>query len=181
VYFGHPLGISRDHEDFYAIMIGTYILGGNFSARLMQTVRAEQGLTYGVYGWLAGVDDGNDGFWNVWGAFAPELLEQGRFATEEQLQKWVSEGVTAEELEAKKSTITGTFKVGLATTRGLAGQILSNAERGRPNSHLDNYPNIINALTLEQVNDAIKSYVDMDKTIFVAAGSVDEEGKPLEE
>ncbi len=181
VYFGQPLGISRDHEDFYAIMMGTFILGGNFSSRLMQTVRAEQGLTYGVYGWLAGVDDGNDGFWNVWGAFAPDLLEQGRIATEEQLNKWVNEGVTAEELDAKKSTITGTFKVGLATTRGLAGQILSNAERGRATSHLDNYPNVINALTLEQVNAAIRRYVDMDKAVFVAAGSVDASGQPLEE
>ncbi|MFC1550602.1 M16 family metallopeptidase [Candidatus Neomarinimicrobiota bacterium] len=181
VYFGQPLGISRDHEDFYPIMMGTFILGGNFSSRLMQTVRGEQGLTYGIYGWLAGIDDGNDGFWNVWSAFAPNLLEQGRVATVEQLNTWVNEGITAEELEAKKSTITGTFKVGLATTRGLAGQILTNAERGRETSHLDNYPNIINALTLEQVNAAIQRYVDMDKAVFVAAGSVDESGQPLEE
>jgi zinc protease len=176
MYIGQPIGISRDHGDYYPFMVGSFILGGNFSARLMQTVRNEQGLTYGIASWIAGIDDGNDGHWNVWGTFAPELLEKGREAAMEQLNIWVADGVSAEELDAKKSTITGTFKVGLATTRGMANQILTNAERGRPNSHLDNFPGIINALTLEQVNGAIKRYVDLEKTVFVAAGSVDEEG-----
>jgi zinc protease len=180
MYIGQPIGISRDHEDYYPFMVGSFILGGNFSARLMQTVRNEQGLTYGIAAWIAGIDDGNDGYWNVWGTFAPETLEKGREASMEQLDKWVADGVSADELAAKKSTITGTFKVGLATTRGMANQILTNAERGRPNSHLDNFPGIINALSLEQVNGAIKRYVDLEKTVFVAAGSVDEEGNLLD-
>ncbi|GIS47852.1 MAG: hypothetical protein Ct9H90mP20_5220 [Candidatus Neomarinimicrobiota bacterium] len=29
-------------------MMAIYILGGNFSARLMQTVRDKEGLTYGI-------------------------------------------------------------------------------------------------------------------------------------
>ncbi len=180
MYIGQPIGISRDHGDYYPFMVGSFILGGNFSARLMQTVRNEQGLTYGIASGVAGIDDGNDGYWNVWGTFAPELLEKGREAAMEQLNIWVADGVSAEELDAKKSTITGTFKVGLATTRGMANQILTNAEQGRPNSHLDNFPGIINALTLEQVNGAIKRYVDLEKTVFVAAGSVDEEGNLLD-
>jgi zinc protease len=161
-------------------MVGSFILGGNFSARLMQTVRNEQGLTYGIAAWIGGIDDGNDGYWNVWGTFSPELLEKGYEASMTQLEKWVNDGVSAEELIAKKSTITGTFKVGLATTRGMVNQILTNAERGRPNSHLDDFPGIINALTLERVNEAIKRYVNLEKIVFVAAGSVDDEGNPLE-
>ena len=82
-------------------------------------------------------------------------------------------------MDAKKSTITGSYKVGLATTRGLAGQILTNAERGRPNSYLDEFPSIINALTVDQINDVIKKYIDNDKLVFVAAGSLDKDGNPL--
>ena len=112
--------------------------------------------------------------------FSPKLLEKGYEASMTQLEKWVNDGVSADELIAKKSTITGTFKVGLATTRGMANQILTNAERGRSNSHLDDFPGIINALTLEQVNEAIKRYVNLEKIVFVAAGSVDDGGNPLE-
>jgi zinc protease len=181
LYLGQPIGIDRNHEDYYPLMIGVYILGGNFSARLMQTVRDEQGLTYGIGASVGGVDNGNDGYWYTRGTFAPQLLDQGRAATLEQIRRWVEDGVTAEELAAKKTTITGTYKVGLATTRGKAWQILTNAERGRPNEYLDQYPEIINSLTLDQVNGAIRKYVDLDHLVIVVAGSIDEEGKPLEE
>jgi zinc protease len=162
-------------------MVGTYILGGNFSARLMQTVRDEQGLTYNIQSWVGGVDNGNDGYWVTGGSFAPQLVDKGHDAAIEQLAKWIENGVTQAELDAKKSTISGSYKVGLATTRGLAGQILTNADRGRSNSYLDKFPELINALTLDQINKAIKKYVDIDKMVFVVAGSLDKDGKPLEE
>jgi zinc protease len=161
-------------------MVGTYILGGNFSARLMQTVRDEQGLTYGISSFIDGADNGNDGYWSIWSTFAPDLVQKGHDASIEQLEKWVGGGITKAELDAKKSTITGTYKVGLATTRGLTGQILTNAERGRANSYLDEFPERINALTVDQINGVITNYIDKDKLVFVAAGSLDKDGKLLE-
>ena len=171
---GLPIGIDRNHKDFYSLLVGTYILGGNFSARLMQTVRDEQGLTYGIQAWLGGIEHGNDGYWTIWATFAPQLVEQGQTAIMEQVTKWVTKGVSQAELDAKKSTITGTFKVGLANTRGIANQLLTNAERGRNTKYLDKFSQIINAITLEQVNETIKKYIDPEKLVFVAAGSFDE-------
>lgn len=179
IYIGLPIGIDRNHEDYYPLMVGTYILGGNFSARLMQTVRDEQGLTYSIQSWVGGIDNGNDGYWVTGGSFAPQMVDRGYKATIEQLAKWVESGITKAELTAKQSTITGSYKVGLATTSGLAGQILTNAERGRPNSYLDKFPELINALTVEQINNAIQKYIDKDRMFFIAAGSLDKDGKPL--
>ena len=181
IFIGLPIGIDRNHEDYYPLMFGTYILGGNFSARLMQTVRDEQGLTYNIQSWVGGVDNGNDGYWLIGGSFAPPTVGQGHDASIEQLNKWVENGVTKAEVDAKKSTITGSYKVGLATTRGLAGQILTNAERGRPNSYLDNFPELINALTVDQINNVIQKYINSDKLVFVAAGSLDKDGNTLGE
>ena len=181
IYIGLPIGIDRDHEDYYPLMFGTYILGGNFSARLMQTVRDEQGLTYNIQSWIGGVDNGNDGYWLIGGSFAPPMVAQGHEASIEQLNKWVEGGVTQAEVDAKKSTITGSYKVGLATTRGLAGQILTNAERGRPNSYLDDFPEMINELTVDQINNVIQKYINNEKLVFVAAGSLDKDGNPLGE
>ncbi len=179
IYIGVPIGIDRNHEDYYPLMFGTYILGGNFSARLMQTVRDEQGLTYNIQSWVGGVDNGNDGYWLIGGSFAPQMVDKGREASIEQLNKWLESGVTQAEVDAKKSTITGSYKVGLANTRGLAGQILTNAERGKPNNYMDDFPKLINALTVDQVNNVIQKYIDNEKLIFVAAGSLDKDGKPL--
>jgi predicted Zn-dependent peptidase len=72
----------------------------------------------------------------------------------------VAEGATAEELDAKKTTITGSYTVGLATTERLAQSILTNAERGFDLSYLDEFPEEIRALTLEEVNSAIQKYFD---------------------
>jgi predicted Zn-dependent peptidase len=179
MFLGLPIGIDRKHDDYYALMVGNYILGGNFAARLMQTVRDQMGLTYGIYSSVRGVNDDNDGYWSIWGTFAPNLLQDGKTATVDQVSGWIS-GVTEDELNAKKETITGSYKVGMATTGGLAGQILRNAERGYEDEMLDQYPSIIQDISLEEVNTAIKKYIDPKKLVIVAAGSVDETGKPLD-
>ena len=176
---GIPVGIDRDHPDYYALVLGNYILGGNFSARLMQTVRDQEGLTYGIGSRVRGVDSGNDGFWYVSGTFAPDLLNKGRASAMRQIKVWVNKGVSAEELENKKTTLTGSYKVGLATTSGLAGSILANAERGRDLSFLDAYPGIINGISLKDVNAAIKKYITVNKLVVVAAGTVDKNGNPI--
>ena len=152
-------------------MMGIYILGGNFSARLMQTVRDEQGLTYGIGSSIGGVKFGLDGYWSTWGTFAPDLIENGKAATMDQINNWYKNGITSDELDSKKSTITGTFKVGMDTTGGLVSQILSNAERNKDIKYLDKYVNSINDLTDEEVNSVIIKYIDPDKLTVVTAGS----------
>lgn len=179
MFFGAPIGIDRKHPDYYPLMLGNYILGGNFSARLMQSVRDEKGLTYGIYSSLRGVNNGDDGYWNVWGTFSPDFLKDGKEATIEQINLWI-DNVTENELNAKKETITGSYKVGLATTGGLASQILTNVERSYPDAMLDEYPNIIKKVTLDQVNKTIKKYLSPEKLVIVAAGSIDGNGNPLQ-
>ncbi len=175
MFLGQAIGIDRNHEDYYPLMMGLYILGGNFSARLMSTVRDQQGLTYGISAGVAGVENNNDGYWFAFGTFAPNLLEAGRQATLEQLELLIKSGVSELELKNKQTTITGAFKVGLATTRGIAGQVLTNAERGRKLDYLDRFPEIINGISLVKVNRTLSKYLDLDRLLFVAAGSLADE------
>ncbi|MDP6625453.1 MAG: insulinase family protein, partial [Nitrospinota bacterium] len=121
-----------------------------------------------------GVDNGNDGFWYINGTFAPELLEKGKESTLRELKKWQNSGVTEQELNAKKETITGSYKVRLATTRGLAGTILGNAEAGRDVNFLDDYPEIIKAIQLESVNKAIMIYCNPERLVTISAGTISE-------
>ena len=68
----------------------------------------------------------------------------------------------------------------MATTGGMAGQVLRNTERGDPDSMLDEYPDIIRSITIDDVNNAVKKYIDPNKLVIVSAGSIDENGNPLE-
>jgi len=178
---GLAIGIDREHPDYLPLYLASYILGGNFAARLMATVRDEEGLTYSIGAGVGGVANGKDGYWAIHGTFAPNLLQQGQASALKQLDLWIAEGVTEEELAVKKTTIAGTFKVGLATTRGVAAALLDILERGREISYIDAYLGEINAVTLDQVNEAIRRYIRPDHLLHVAAGSIDKDLQPLDE
>ena len=90
----------------------------------MQTVRDEEGLTYSI-GANHSADAIADGFWKVSATFNPTLLEQGYNSTMKQIRKWVEEGITQEELDAKKSNLAGSFKVGLSSSKGMSFSILN--------------------------------------------------------
>lgn len=179
MYIGQYTGIERNHKNFIPFYIGTNILGGGFSGRLMQTVRDRDGLTYGIYASHSGHTNAG-GYWNVEATFNPSLFQKGLDATMIEIKKWVKDGVTEKELAITKTNLTGSFKVGMATTAGLSRTILSFVERGLEPSYMDQYPKDIEAATLEQVNDAIKKYIDLDKLILIKSGSLDENGQPLE-
>jgi zinc protease len=176
---GFVIGINREHSDYLPLSLASYILGGNFSARLMSTVRDEQGLTYGIGSGISGAMNRKDGYWITHGTFAPELVAKGRAATLAQIEKWIKKGVTEDELEVKKNTLNGSYKVGLATTSGMAAAILDILERGKEISCIDDYPNEINAVTLDQANATIRNYIHLDRLVTVCAGSIDEQWKPL--
>ncbi len=169
---GHGNGIDQEQKDYYSVMMGQFILGGNFSARLMSTVRDEEGLTYGIQSTISGVEEGNDGYWYIWGTFPPEKIELAKLSIEKQLKLWYKKGVTANELAAKKATICGNYQVGLDTTSGLATRILTTVQRGKRLSFMDEYLDIINGLKLQKINDAISQYCNLENRITVIAGSL---------
>ncbi len=175
VRMGHPIPVRRDDEAYLPLYVANYILGGNFSARLMATIRDEMGLTYGINSSLSGVSTRYDGRWQVGVTLSQENLARGIEATRAEVQRFVDEGATADELAAKKTTITGSYTVGLATTKRLARSILTNAERGFDLDYLDRFPQMIEALTLEEVNDAVQRHFDPSRFHTAMAGTVAQE------
>ena len=171
VYIGQSVDVTEDSDDYRNLMMGIYILGGNFSARLMQSVRDEEGLTYGIGSTITGCGYGTNGHWYTWGTFSPNLVEKGIKSTLRVINKWFAKGITERELAAKKTTLNGSFQVSLDTTSGLIDKILTNAEKGRNISYLDNYTNKINVLNKDEINRAIKTYLDPKKFITSIAGT----------
>ncbi len=171
VILGQATGLQYRDPDSLPLRVGTAVLGRGFTGRLMGTVRDKDGLTYGI-GASMSDDSITDGAWNISASFAPSLLEKGLASTRHVLDKWWQEGVTDAELSSHKQGLVGSYFVGLSTTGGLAGAILSTVQRGYPLSWLDGYPEAIKALTRDRVNSAIRTHLEPSTMVTVEAGSV---------
>jgi len=169
VMIGQPSGLRASDPDWLALTVGTEVLGNGFTSRLVGNVRDREGLTYGI-GTVIRDDTFRKGQWAVHGTFAPALLEQGMASTRREILKWWGEGLTAEELAYRKTAIAGQFTVGLETTEGLADQLLRCVQRGFEVTWLDEFPAKVQALTLEQVNAAVKTHLLPNKMVTVKAG-----------
>jgi zinc protease len=168
---GQASGLRYNDPDNLALRVGTAILGRGFTGRLMSSVRDKEGLTYNI-GASMGDDSIVDGVWEVNASFAPALLSKGVESTRREVAKWWKDGVTEQELNARKQGVTGTYFVGLSTTAGLAETILVDVQRGFELSWLDGYPKAVKALTVSQVNAAIKAHINPSAMVLVEAGSV---------
>lgn len=176
VYTGGTTGIHSSHDDYQALAMGLNILGGGgiFLSRLMKIIREKKGLTYGIRAGLGGSGNGADGYWFIWGTFAPTLLREGKKAFMDEFARLIKKGISAEELATHKQAITGAYWVNLGTAESMATALLVNAEEDRPVDYLDEYPALINKLTVGEVNAAIKKYLDPDSVITVSAGTLEE-------
>jgi len=171
ILLGQATGLRYIDPDTLALRVGTAILGRGFTGRLMGTVRDKEGLTYNIG---ASVDDDSivDGAWQISASFAPALLSKGVESTRRELVRWWTDGVTDQELAARKQGAIGGYFVGMSTTSGLAETILINTQRGFDPTWLDAYPKAVKALTREQVNAAIKTHLNPSNMVLVEAGSV---------
>jgi len=171
VMLGQPTQLRYSDPDSLALRVGTRVFGSGFTGRLMSNVRDKEGLTYGIGSSLAN-DIFSDGDWRIEATFAPAMLDKGVASSKRQLALWRDHGVTAEELSRAKTRAAGSYKVGLATTSGLASTILSMLNAGMPLSFVDEYPSRIASLTLDQVNGAIRKHIDPERMVLVEAGTL---------
>jgi zinc protease len=171
IVLGQADGLRYRDPDALPLRVGTAILGQGFTGRLMGTIRDREGLTYGI-GAAVSADSLADGAWSISATFAPALLDRGIASTRRVLEAWWKDGVTDDELAARKQGLVGGYFVGLSTTGGLAATILATIQRGYDLNWLDEYPVAVRALTREDVNRAIRTHLDPSSMVLVEAGSV---------
>jgi zinc protease len=169
---GQTTGLQARDADALALKLATHTLGGpTFSARLLGTIRNTEGLTYGIYAHVAS-DSVTDGTWFISGTFASELLGKGEASTRRELTRWYAQGITAEELELQKTNYVGVTKLGLATTGGMAKALLRALERGEGPEAVDTLGARVGALTLTEVNAALRRHLDPAKMVVIKAGTL---------
>ena len=95
-------------------------------------------------------------------------------STLRELRRFHDEGLTPDEVTTFKTTLTGSYKVALSTTGGLATALLNALQRGYGPEWLDEYPRRIQSLTVTEVNAAIKKFLEPTKMVLVEAGTLPE-------
>jgi len=163
-------GIARLAHDYYAAAVANYIFGGDFASRLNDRLRAVEGLTYGSYSFTSA--GRGQGPWVIYIQVNPANAEQ---ATELALAEWrkmFDDGATEQELSRAKSYLTGNFVVRLNNIGALASAFAEAAHYNLGIDYFQRYQQIINGLTLEEVNAAFRNNFALDEYIVIAAGNV---------
>jgi zinc protease len=174
-----PLALTEADDAYHALLVGVRILGGSASARLFDSLRNRQSLTYGAYARMAGFDTGYAGFITAMAIFPNDVFLKGRTALRAEVSQWAEKGVTAKELASEKEEICGSAIVQLASTTGIARALFATIRSKKTPQYLDEYPALIQSLTLREVNSAIKQHVRYDLAVTASAGAIGEDGLPL--
>jgi zinc protease len=171
--YGHASGLRRSDPDYEAALLANAAVGQtSLSSRIGKRVRDTEGLSYSLSSRF-NMTDYLDGVWSVNVAVAPANLNRAMASTLDEVQKYVREGITPEELESQKSFFAGNYRVRLGSNAGVAGALLTAEKFGYGPEYLDQFPERIKRVTLEETNAAIKKYLHPDKLHVVVAGDLE--------
>ncbi len=166
--FAQP-GIDRHHPDFFAAFILNHILGGGgFESRLMAEVREKRGLTYGVYSYIADKDAAE-----IWAGSVASANDRVAEAIDVIRAEWTrlrDEGVTAEELENAKTYLTGAYPLRFDGNGTIASIAVGMQMDGLPTDYIANRNDMVNAVTLEEINRVARERLDPGALTFVVVG-----------
>ena len=170
ILLGQP-GLKRGDPDYFPLYVGNHILGGGgFVSRLYEEIREKRGLSYGAYSYFAPRREA--------GPFTASLQtrggqeEQALQVMRETIRAFIEQGPTPEELEAAKKNISGGFPLRLDSNSKILGYVAMIAFYGLPLDYLDTFIEKVNAVTLEQIQDAFGRRLQLERFVTVMVGPV---------
>ncbi|EDM75042.1 peptidase M16-like protein [Plesiocystis pacifica SIR-1] len=193
ISFGHPIDLHRGEADFYALWLANSWLGEhrNSASHLYGVIREARGLNYGDYSYIEAYPEG--GFrsmpptnvsrraqlFQVWIRTLPN--EHAHFAlraAHRELTLLVENGLTKEQFELTRDFLRKYILHFADTTSGRLGYAIDDRfyglDRDGGPGHLADFQAALDTMTLEQVNAAIKKYIDPDNLkITIATGEAE--------
>jgi zinc protease len=172
VFLGH-LGIRRTHPDFYALSVMDHVLGTGpgFTSRCSRKLRDEQGLCYAVSAGITASAGEEPGTFTAYIGTSPEHRQRAIDGFLDEIRRIRQEPVSAQELQDVKDYLTGSYVFGLERNGNLAAYAIRARRFGLGYDFLQRYPDIIRAITVEQVREAAERHLHPDKLVVVSAGA----------
>jgi predicted Zn-dependent peptidase len=106
--------LRRDHPDREALDVVNHVFGGGLSSRLFDEIRERRGLAYSVYSATSAYADA--GAWSVYAGSMPEHAGEVERLVRTEIDRLVTDGLTAEELDVAVGYLTGAYELGLEDT-----------------------------------------------------------------
>lgn len=163
-------GVARDHPDYYPLIVTNHIFGGggDFSARLMSSLRVEKGLTYGIRSSL------NPGEYlqTISGGGQTQNATAGEFVDgiKAEMQLMAEEGATQAEVDKAIAYLTGSYPLSFDSNAKIAANMMSVRVQDLPVEYFDTRNASISAVTLEDVNRVAATYFQPERFTFILVG-----------
>jgi zinc protease len=172
--------INDDDPDYPALIIGGTILGGGANSRLFQRIRVKDGLSYGAYADFDIHTKDDNGILNSSAIAAPQNMPKVEADFQEEIARFLKDGVTADELEkAKKAWLDERV-----LERGADGRlidVINDLEHwGRTLQWNERLEAKVAALTPQQVSDALRRHIDPSAISIVKGGDFKKAGAYLQ-
>ncbi|MAQ26849.1 MAG: peptidase M16 [Pseudomonadales bacterium] len=163
------LGVKRGDPDWFALYVGNEILGaGGFSSRLNQIIRQDHGLAYSVYSHFIPMAGAGPFLINL--QTRSDQTRQALDLLNTTLSDFVRNGPTAQELDAAKRHILGSFPLQTASNSNIVDYLGMIGFYDLPLNYLDTYIGNVEQVEVDDVRQAFQRIVQPDALLTVTAG-----------
>lgn len=163
ITFGElAVNMSELDDDFPALNVAGEILGGGFlNSRIADRLRQKDGVSYGAGGSFnadGDKEDRNSSFF-IYAIYNPDNAEKVQLGFSEEIQRFIDEGITQEELDNAVKGWVQSQAVSRAKDNELSSLINNNLYYERDMNYQKGIEEKVTALTVEDVNAAIKKHI----------------------
>ncbi|MDP1693547.1 MAG: pitrilysin family protein [Burkholderiaceae bacterium] len=165
-----PLPLKEGDADYAALTMANHLLGSGGNSRLWNRIREKDGLSYDVRSTIGWDQYGTNSWWNASAIFAPGNRAKVEAAFKEEVVRALKDGFTARELEEGRQGLLNFRTLSRAQDRNVAGAWARNLDLGRSFAFSGQIDQQLRALTLAQVNAALRKYIEPAKFVIGVAG-----------
>ncbi|WP_338792623.1 insulinase family protein [Bernardetia sp. MNP-M8] len=165
----YPVYYPLSSNDYVAARLMNGILGNSgFGARLIQNLREDKAYTYGAYSSLS-PDELSSSF-TMSASVRNDVTDSAVVQFLYELKRIKDEPVSKAELERVKASLIGSFVRSLENPQTVANFAIDIARYNLPSDFYSNYIQKINAVTVEDIQNAAKKYIKPENITIVAVG-----------
>lgn len=163
-------GIPRLTPDYPAIEVFNFIFGmGGFSARLMDRVRADLGLAYGIYGMIAAGPVKGKTFFSA--QTKADSTDEAIIESLKVLAGMQQAPVPAEELRAAKNSIDNSFVFKFDTPGEALSRLVTHELLDFPPDFDEVHLDRVNAVSAAEVEEVAKTRWDPSQFVILVVGN----------
>jgi zinc protease len=165
-----PIALRDSDDEQPALTLATYMLGNGGSSRLWKRIREREGLSYDVFAHVAWNPHERHSLWVGGAIFAPANRAKVEAAFRQEIERALKDGFTAKELEEGKRGVLNFRRLARAQDPGVAAVLARDLDLGRTFAFAAERDARLAALTLAQVNAALRKFLDPGKLAIAVAG-----------